>query len=1092
MPHNAHPNSTNRQNYKRDPNSMDIQKPFQQHNANKKAEVQYIHTTATPISNKKIQHSYDSSFKNEFNSKDTENHSSTYHSKQEGANIEVELTKHNLHSYKSHTNLTRFKVRKSPSHEYLKIKKKMEKDMITPTEKLFRDQHIRNGKKTIKSTNKVSPDGGLRQLRSASPKYNNAVNHGTNPMDSYRKKKAEDNKKKQKLSSERYNSSNEIQNHTKNSDFSNEKVKKNYPKPSVNRSKYQILKNMKPATDNQDHTDKDPEDSLQKLNQKARYKSPKWKVLTTGKKLPYEQALAFTEKKADKIHRYYSPHAASRYSKNLSKIRARKNNDKLGHSPTSDSVFQRLYQEKDLKRIKQEAMNEEHNINREKVLETSVNKSHSKSGKRSRHNSKSPDDTFYKKQVELQIDSDRKLIVAMYEKAKKFETDIKSTRQTSRSRRRHDVIQPKSTNQKVHERLFHDVKARSRKRLGIEHESNHRNYDSVGNLSVSSLTRSEYRKGAAKKNTSESLYIPVISKNSRKMATPKRNKNISINSVLYKDAQIRREKHEADKKRSKSRDKENLKKTKKGTLKTSRKMLIKRYLIEFDDIAHKLGVGEEPEESIHYTQYSMLMQLLGFIGDNAEVDNEKLKMIWGVIQDQYDDIDSGLYCRKHSLKVICAAICGFSSKWMFKEYTKGQNVETKAPKRSVIDLFAAEATPVKLDIGCFIEGLLFLNHQEEADYINRLFIPLYNNRLIQKDKQKSLKRQGEIEIAHSKLYKPQINKTAESLNISLKNQGPVEQRLLSKQKEYDQKLQYQTAKKNEESYSECTFAPRLEKNYKANYTSVISTTTKRKVIQKAYDKFISSETSQKLKDEMENIASKINKQGEVVNIRTPRNILQLKDSDKQPDYRYQETPERDMEELKQEALDNSQEFDSQEDQVMQGEEDFANYLQNTDYRPSNESIVKIENNYPKEPNIEPIESIDVEQSGSDHNEEEHSSPLKANNTSEKEEPENRSEDDRESSHHRESIRESSAEGEGESEEENFPILFLDVNLGKDRVERLVIYDGDDPFAVADEFCAKHCLEDKKKKKLAKVIKKQLDSLLTRIDEDEDEESSRDQ
>jgi hypothetical protein len=144
MPHNTQLDSMNRQIYKRDPSSMDIPKPFQQHNANKKAEVQHINATTTPISNKNIQRSYDSLSKNEFNSKETEKHISTYHSKQEAANFEVELTKHNLHSYKSHSNLTRFKVRKSPSTEYLKIKKKIEKDMTTPHEKLFRDQHIRN------------------------------------------------------------------------------------------------------------------------------------------------------------------------------------------------------------------------------------------------------------------------------------------------------------------------------------------------------------------------------------------------------------------------------------------------------------------------------------------------------------------------------------------------------------------------------------------------------------------------------------------------------------------------------------------------------------------------------------------------------------------------------------------------------------------------------------------------------------------------------------------------------------------------------------------------------------------------------------
>lgn len=33
----------------------------------------------------------------------------------------------------------------------------------------------------------------------------------------------------------------------------------------------------------------------------------------------------------------------------------------------------------------------------------------------------------------------------------------------------------------------------------------------------------------------------------------------------------------------------------------------------------------------------------------------------------------------------------------------------------------------------------------------------------------------------------------------------------------------------------------------------------------------------------------------------------------------------------------------------------------------------------------------------------------------------------------------------EKSDEPFPILFLDVNLGRGRVERLVIYDGDAPM-----------------------------------------------
>jgi hypothetical protein len=53
------------------------------------------------------------------------------------------------------------------------------------------------------------------------------------------------------------------------------------------------------------------------------------------------------------------------------------------------------------------------------------------------------------------------------------------------------------------------------------------------------------------------------------------------------------------------------------------------------------------------------------------------------------------------------------------------------------------------------------------------------------------------------------------------------------------------------------------------------------------------------------------------------------------------------------------------------------------------------------------------------------------------------------------------------------------------VERLVIHDGDDPLVVAEEFCNRYSLDMKKRKKLTKVIKKQLDGLLTRIDEEED-------
>lgn len=698
IPRMADIDSASRQTYKKDPASMIIQKPFQQHNANKDAEIKYLRETQTPF-NEKDQRSNDLSSKTKFSNNEIENYNTAYNSKRKGQNNGVfELAKQNLNSYKSQNNLVRNKMKKSPSREYLKIKKKIEKDMMSPTEKLFKNQSKNNGKRSIKTTNRVSPSGGVRHLRSVSPKFNPTANNGSNPMDLYRKKKTEENKRHRKLSSEQYNSSTEKHNQSRIKEFSNEKIKKNHPRASVNRNKYEPLNNLKPATDSKIHYDKDPEDSLNKLNIKARYKSPKINI-TSRKRLPYEEALALTENTGNKIKKYHSPNTLSRGTKNMSNVRPRQTNDRIGHSPTSDSVFERLYQEKDSKRIKKEALIEEYEINKATAQKRSERDSNSRSGKKTRNVSKSPDDQFYKKQMELQIGAERKLITKMQEKSKKFENEIKTSRQTSRSTKRHELTANDSSHLKVHDRLFHDVKERSRKRLGIEHDGNNRNYESVGNLSVSSLARSEYRKGATKNKVSESLHIPMISKNSKRLATPKRDKNTSVNSVLYKDAEVRREKHKEEKKRSKSREKESLEKTRKGTLNTSKKMLIKRYLLEFDEISHKLGIGEDPESQIHYTQYLMLMQQLGFVGENTEIDDDKLKMIWGVIQDQNDDQDSGLYCRKHSLKVLCAAICGFSSKWMFKEYTKGQNVQAKAPKRSIIDLYGNETVPVKLDIG---------------------------------------------------------------------------------------------------------------------------------------------------------------------------------------------------------------------------------------------------------------------------------------------------------------------------------------------------------------------------------------------------------
>lgn len=394
----------------------------------------------------------------------------------------------------------------------------------------------------------------------------------------------------------------------------------------------------------------------------------------------------------------------------------------------------------------------------------------------------------------------------MLQKDLKLETELKTSRPSSKPRNRMDHT---ITEEQVYQRLFQDVRERTRKKQGFEPLENNRKYESVGNLSISSLSRGDFRNNPSHYKDNESLHIPKINKKSRKIATPKRDKHISINTVLYNDAEIRKEKSRIQKQSSKSREKHKVAQQKKVTSKTSKKILIKKYLLEFDEIALKLGVGEDPESPIHYTQFIMLMQQFGFVSDQNEKDYDKLKMIWGIVQDQNSNEDSGNYCRKHSLKVICAAVCGFSTKWMFKDYTKGQDVKLKAPKRSAIDLYGVDSMQIKLDIGCFIETLLFLNHQEEADYIQRLFVPLYNNRLLVKERQKHSKRKTEEQM-NSQLHKPQINRVSSSANRSMRSQGRVEERLLNKQKEYEKKKMFLT-KQRDEKYKDCTFTPVINK-----------------------------------------------------------------------------------------------------------------------------------------------------------------------------------------------------------------------------------------------------------------------------------------
>lgn len=84
------------------------------------------------------------------------------------------------------------------------------------------------------------------------------------------------------------------------------------------------------------------------------------------------------------------------------------------------------------------------------------------------------------------------------------------------------------------------------------------------------------------------------------------------------------------------------------------------------------------------------------------------------------------------------------------------------------------------------------------------------------------------------------------------------------------------------------------------------------------------------------------------------------------------------------------------------------------------------------------------------------------------------------------------EGEQESEDSDsqIPLLFVDVNLGKGVMKRIILYEGDDPNYIAEMFAKDNNLEGNMRSKLERLLKKQMDGVLSKIEEgDEDEDSN---
>ena len=66
---------------------------------------------------------------------------------------------------------------------------------------------------------------------------------------------------------------------------------------------------------------------------------------------------------------------------------------------------------------------------------------------------------------------------------------------------------------------------------------------------------------------------------------------------------------------------------------------------------------------------------------------------------------------------------------------------------------------------------------------------------------------------------------------------------------------------------------------------------------------------------------------------------------------------------------------------------------------------------------------------------------------------------------------SDAESEVEDEDDNElqPLLFVDINLGGDEQERIVVFEGDTAPQLAKNFCIEHNLDDETMEKLQELL-----------------------
>ena len=62
---------------------------------------------------------------------------------------------------------------------------------------------------------------------------------------------------------------------------------------------------------------------------------------------------------------------------------------------------------------------------------------------------------------------------------------------------------------------------------------------------------------------------------------------------------------------------------------------------------------------------------------------------------------------------------------------------------------------------------------------------------------------------------------------------------------------------------------------------------------------------------------------------------------------------------------------------------------------------------------------------------------------------------------------------------------MDINLGGDEQERIVVYEGDTAVNLATIFCQEHNLDEETQEKLEELLDQQMAGVLPKIDENSD-------